>query len=92
MTEDARKEIVFTGRVQGVGFRYTTRSIARGYKVTGFVRNMPDGSVYLVAEGPPAEVEAFVSALKARMKSYIVDAQESGAPPAGSFESFEIAF
>jgi acylphosphatase len=92
MTGDVRKEIVFTGRVQGVGFRYTTRSIARSYEVTGFVRNMPDGSVHLVAEGQPGEVEAFVSALKARMKSYIRDAQESGAPPEGRFESFEIAF
>lgn len=92
MAGGTRKEVVFTGRVQGVGFRYTTRSIARGYEVTGFVQNMPDGSVYLVAEGSPAEVKSFVSALKARMRSYIRDAQEASAPASGNFESFEIAF
>lgn len=87
-----RKEVIFTGRVQGVGFRYTCRSLARGYDVTGFVRNMPDGSVHLVAEGPAGEVEAFASAVRARMKSYIKDAREINAPPSGGYDGFEIAF
>lgn len=92
MAGGVRKEIIFTGRVQGVGFRYTARSIARGYEVTGFVRNMPDGSVHMAAEGPPDQVEAFVSALKARMKDYIRDSRETTAPPRDNCDSFEIAF
>ena len=92
MAGEIRTEIIFTGRVQGVGFRYATRSIAGGYEVTGFVRNMPDGSVHLVAEGPQEQVGAFVSALKARMKGYIRDSRETAAPATGSYDSFEIAF
>ena len=48
-----RRHCYFSGRVQGVGFRYTSRNIAINYDVTGFVRNLPDGRVELVAEGPP---------------------------------------
>jgi acylphosphatase len=87
-----RKEITFTGRVQGVGFRYSARSLARGFEVTGFVKNMPDGSVQMAVEGEPGEVDAFVSALKARMRGCIRDARETGVPPAGDRDSFEIAF
>jgi len=92
MDEAVRKEISFAGRVQGVGFRYSARSLARGFAVTGYVKNMPDGSVELVAEGAPGEVEQFVSALKARMAGYIESADEETSPPAGRFRGFEIAF
>ena len=68
---DIRKEVVFTGRVQGVGFRYTAHSLSRGFTVAGFVRNVPDGSVELVAEGPAEEVEGFLMALKERMAGNI---------------------
>ena len=71
MKSNARKEITFRGKVQGVGFRYTAHSLAQGFKVAGYVRNMPDGSVKLVAEGLREEVEGFCSSLKARMASYI---------------------
>ena len=43
--------ILYEGRVQGVGFRYTTKSVANGFEVTGTVRNLTDGRVELVAEG-----------------------------------------
>lgn len=92
MPDEVRKEVVFTGRVQGVGFRYTTRSLARNYAVTGFVRNVPDGTVELVAEGLPREVDAFILALKDRMGGYIREAREEDAPPSGAYDGFEIAF
>lgn len=92
MTGSVRKEIAFRGRVQGVGFRYTARSLARGFDVAGYVRNMPDGSVELVAEGPAEEVGQFVDALKARMASYIEGAREEDGEPAGRFRGFEVAF
>ena len=52
-------QILYSGRVQGVGFRYTVRTLATGYEVTGTVRNLPDGRVELTAEGRENELEAF---------------------------------
>jgi acylphosphatase len=59
-----RLQILYSGRVQGVGFRYTTKSLACGFDVTGTVRNLPDGRVELVAEGSRAELEAFRRAVQ----------------------------
>jgi len=57
--ERSRLYVFYSGRVQGVGFRYTVKSVAPGYEVTGIVRNLPDGRVELAAEGTKAELEAF---------------------------------
>ena len=54
-----RMQIFYSGSVQGVGFRYSVRSVATGFEVTGVVKNLPDGRVELVAEGAKAELEAF---------------------------------
>lgn len=56
-----RRRVLYQGRVQGVGFRYTTASIARRYPVVGFVRNLPDGSVELLAEAEPSVLELFLA-------------------------------
>ncbi len=56
-----RRRVLFQGRVQGVGFRYTTASIARRHPVVGFVRNLPDGSVELVAEADPTVLDQFLA-------------------------------
>ena len=61
MAAKQRYSIKITGRVQGVGFRYTTLSEARRIGLTGFVRNMPDGSVYIEAEGPVETLNSFVA-------------------------------
>jgi acylphosphatase len=83
-------EIYYSGRVQGVGFRYTVRSLAGRFDVTGFVRNLPDGRVHLVAEGAADEVAAFLDAIKTEMAYYIADVKEIVRPAAGRFSSFEI--
>ena len=54
------KRVIFEGRVQGVGFRYTVKDLSRGFEVCGWVRNLPDGSVELHVMGEPAEVESFI--------------------------------
>ncbi len=54
------KNIRLTGRVQGVGFRYNAREAASRYGIHGFIRNQPNGDVYIEAEGPLAAVDAFV--------------------------------
>ena len=66
-----RVEGFFLGRVQGVGFRATTRDAAQRHGLTGWVRNEPDGSVALVAEGPDSAVEAFLTELRTRMRGRI---------------------
>ena len=55
--------VFYEGYVQGVGFRWTTKHIARGYDVSGWVRNLPDGRVELQVSGEDEEVEAFLRAI-----------------------------
>ncbi len=85
-----QREIHYDGRVQGVGFRYTVRSVAARFDVTGFVRNLPDGRVQLVVEGAPGEVGALLDAVKTEMLPYIRDVQETTRPATGRFHAFEI--
>jgi len=56
--------VFYTGHVQGVGFRYSARSVAAGFEVTGTVRNLTDGRVELIAEGIREELEAFRAAVR----------------------------
>ena len=60
----ARVMNLYAGRVQGVGFRYTARTVALGFEVTGTVRNLDDGRVELVAEGAREELEGFLQAIR----------------------------
>ncbi|MBC7981356.1 MAG: acylphosphatase [Armatimonadetes bacterium] len=57
------KRVVFKGSVQGVGFRYTTKDLARGYDLIGTVKNLPDGTVEMIVGGEAAEVAAFIGEL-----------------------------
>lgn len=61
----------FEGHVQGVGFRYQTVGIAKGYEVSGKVSNLADGRVHLRVEGEETEVRAFQSAVASEMEDYI---------------------
>jgi len=83
------KRIVYSGNVQGVGFRYTTHGLAQRYAVAGYVRNLPSGNVELVADGEPGEIERFLSALEGRMAGYIEDKTVLDEPP-GNFTGFAI--
>jgi acylphosphatase len=68
-----RRRVWFSGRVQGVGFRYTCRTLARGFNVAGFVRNLPDGRVELLAEADPTELDNFLTAIQREMSPFIMD-------------------
>jgi acylphosphatase len=68
-----RRRVHFSGRVQGVGFRFTVQSLARGFEVAGFVRNLPDGRVELLAEGDSDELDTFLASIRLEMDSYIAD-------------------
>jgi len=85
-----RQRIHFFGNVQGVGFRYTTCSVARGFEVTGFVRNCSNGSVELVAEGESAEIERFLESLRDRMGEHIEREESVVEGASGEFGGFGI--
>jgi acylphosphatase len=66
----------YSGHVQGVGFRYTAKTVATGFEITGTVRNLPDGRVELIAEGAREELEAFRAAIRdAGLAGFIRDEQ-----------------
>ena len=77
------KRVYYSGQVQGVGFRYTAQRLAANFPVAGYVRNLPDGRVELVAEGPPEQVEGFLAAVARRMGPYIDQSAVSDEPAAG---------
>ena len=54
------QQVIFEGRVQGVGFRYTVKDLSRSFDVCGWVKNCPDGTVELAVMGEKAEVESFI--------------------------------
>ena len=83
--------IFYSGRVQGVGFRYTTKNVAMGFEVTGAVRNLPDGRVELIAEALRDELEGFRSAIReSGLGSFIANEQIAWEEPKGEFRGFEI--
>jgi acylphosphatase len=57
-------QVFYEGRVQGVGFRYSARRVAAGFDLAGYVRNLPDGRVELVASGEEEEVDGFLQAVR----------------------------
>jgi len=86
------RHVLYSGQVQGVGFRYTARQIAQRHAVTGFVRNLSDGRVELVIEGPAPEIQHTLNEIAAAMSDYIHDQQVQTRPPSGRYASFEVAF
>jgi acylphosphatase len=87
-----RREVHYSGRVQGVGFRHTARSIAQLYTVTGYVKNLPDGRVELVVEGKAADVAGLLRAISTEMDRNIRDMQEATLPATGRFTGFDVRF
>lgn len=85
-----RARIVFAGRVQGVGFRYTTRTLAEGFAVTGYVRNCADGTVELEVQGPVGEVDGLLAAIAAEFAGHIRSAPRTALPPRAGEDDFRI--
>jgi acylphosphatase len=86
-------QVFYEGRVQGVGFRYTARRAAAGFDVAGYVRNLPDGRVELVASGDEEEVDGFLVAVReSELAGHIEEeaAAEIGRP--AGLRGFEIRF
>jgi len=92
-TTPAAFTVEYHGQVQGVGFRYTVLRLAQGYAVTGYVKNMSDGTVHLYVEGAPAEIAELLRAIRGGPHAhYITDVQSMPVVPSGAYRDFRIAF
>ena len=87
-----RKHIYYSGRVQGVGFRFSAVRVAAGYDVGGYVSNMPDGRVEVVVEGVENQIELFLADLADTMSGYVREVKEQTEPFTGSFRDFGMKF
>ncbi|MGC8644241.1 MAG: acylphosphatase [Isosphaeraceae bacterium] len=84
-----RRRVLYSGRVQGVGFRATCRWLAGGFELVGYVRNLPDGRVEVVAEGDSAEIDQYLEMVREQMSGFIrnidIEPEPSGFPPLQGF-------
>ena len=86
-----RLQVIYSGQVQGVGFRYSVKSVATGFDLTGSVRNLPGGGVELIAEGAKDELEAFRQAIRESGLDHFIRQEEVSWQEASSeFRGFEI--
>jgi acylphosphatase len=90
MADVHHETVFFSGHVQGVGFRYQTLQVAKGFEVSGYVRNLPDGRVQLEAEGTSGEVAAFIAAVQEQLESYIRKVERASARRVAQFSGFTI--
>ncbi|MHC5060676.1 MAG: acylphosphatase [Planctomycetota bacterium] len=89
---DIAKHIVFSGKVQGVGFRYTARQIASRYELTGFVRNLPDRTVEMFVQGNANDLAHCLRDINESFAPYIRDTKTEAASPNPRYVEFSIDF
>lgn len=86
------KRIIFVGRVQGIGFRFTAHNIARRYNLTGYVRNLLDGTVEMLAQGPPDDIDNCLRDIENTFTGYITETKIEQIPPNPQYNDFKITF
>jgi len=84
--------IIYTGAVQGIGFRFAAERVAASLNLTGWVKNLRDGNVEVVAEGEEADLGSFIDKLKKTMEHYIRGTKVVWQEYSGEFNSFGIRF
>jgi len=85
------KHVRYTGKVQGVGFRYTAQRVAEEFPISGYVRNLREGAVEVVAEGLPEDVDSFLAALARQMAGYIEETTVQD-QPCGGYRGFRVRY
>jgi len=86
------KHIIFSGRVQGIGFRFTAFNIANRYELSGFVRNLPDGTVEMLVQGNPDGITNCIRDIQESFTGYITETKIEDTTPAPQYKTFKITF
>ncbi len=86
------KQIIFVGRVQGVGFRFTAHRMANSHRLVGQVRNVPDGTVEMIAQGSADDIDSCISDIRKTLGNYVTDVKTIEIPPNPKFTDFRITF
>jgi len=86
------KHVIFIGRVQGVGFRYTAHRIAHRHQLTGFVRNLPDGTVEMFAQGPARDIDDCIQDIKEYFGDYLRETRIQEIPSDPKYKDFRITY
>ena len=89
---DIARHIIFKGYVQGVGFRFTAQRIALRYELAGYVKNLPDGSVEMFAQGHPEDVADCLRDISESFAGRLRDTVVEESAPSTRYQAFEIAF
>jgi acylphosphatase len=90
--KDAAKRIIFRGRVQGVGFRFTVLNVAKRYQLTGLVRNLPDGTVEMIAQGCSDDIENCIRDINESFGYNVEDTQVEDVSADRRYRDFKITF
>ncbi|MDD5064707.1 MAG: acylphosphatase [Phycisphaerae bacterium] len=90
--DEIAKRIIFSGQVQGVGFRFTAFNIANRYELVGFVRNLPDGAVEMLAQGTAGAVDDCIRDIVEEFSGYIRETKAEETPPNPQYADFKITF
>ena len=90
MPQIKTEQVIFSGKVQGVGFRYTVRSIAKRHPVKGYVKNLPDGTVELTLQGAESAINALVAEVAEYFRNHIDEWQRRPLVTEEEFMRFEI--
>jgi acylphosphatase len=89
---DTARLITFSGRVQGVGFRFTAQRIAFRYGLSGFVRNLPDGSVEMLAQGSAGDISDALLDISKTFKAGLRDTKIIDVTVNPRYSDFKITF
>ena len=86
------RHVIFIGRVQGVGFRFTAHRIAHRHQLTGFVRNLPDGTVEMFAQGSARDIDDCIQDIKEYFGDYLRETRIQEIPTDPKYKDFRITF
>ncbi len=86
------RHIIFVGSVQGVGFRFAAHRMAGRHQLTGYVRNLSDGTVEMLAQGPAKDIDDCISDIQNCLTGHVREVKADEVPPNPRYTDFRITF